>query len=139
LDTIFSKREFDLTIDQTLGDFVPASVITKMKTWMDGRRAYVQSFIAPLLPPATNPPIARFREPCHRRRWWARPDSKRSGVTQYRYSLNGGAFGPTNLIAALIVLANLPHGSTNTVFVIGAGTNGIWQVISNATVSKRGW
>src|ERR1043166_1647880 len=138
LDTTFSKLEFDLTIDQTLGDFVPAGVVSKMKTWMDGRRAYVQSFIAPLLPPVTNPPTATIsgepRSPTPLRNGTLTVGG--TGVTHYRYSLNGSAFGATNPASTPIVLASLPHGSTNTVFVIGAGTNDLWQSEANATASK---
>ena len=138
LDTTFSKPEFDLTIDQTLGDFVPANVIVKMKTWMDSRRAYVQSQIAPFVttqPVSMNVTISgEPRSPT--------PLTTASlivsgeGVTQYRYSLNGGPFGATNSIGTPIVLNNLPNGSTNAIAVIAAGTNGAWQPVSDATVSR---
>ncbi len=138
LDTTFSKAEFDFTIDQTLGDFVPANVITSMKQWMDGRRTYVESAITSFV--ATNgiPPMATISgEP-------RSPSPSRSAtlfvagndVTAYRYSLNGGPFGATNPAAMPISLFNLPQGSTNSVRVIGADANSLWQSESNATISR---
>ena len=138
LDTTFSKTEFDTTIDQTLADFVPASEITKMKAWMDGRRAYVQNLIAPSVPPATNPPTAIVsgepRSPTPLRN--ATLTVGGTNVTQYRFSLNGGTFGATNNVATSIALTNLPNGSTNYVTVITVSTNGLWQAASNGTISK---
>jgi hypothetical protein len=138
LNTTFSKTEFDTTIDQTLGGFVPASEINKMKTWMDGRRAYVQTLIAPSVPPATNPPVAVIsgepRSPTPLRN--ATLTVGGASVTQYRFSLNGGAFGATNNVATSIVLTNLPNGGANTVTVITASTNGLWQNPTSGTVSK---
>lgn len=140
LATTFAKAEFDSTIDQTLGGFVPANIIAKMKTWMDGRRAYVQSVIAPYV--ATNglPPVARIsgepRSPTPLTT--ATLTVAGADVTQYRFSLNGGPFSDTNSVATPIVLSNLPHGSSNFVRVIAAGTNGAWPSVSNATLS-RSW
>jgi hypothetical protein len=59
-----------------------------------------------------------------------------AGVSQYRYRLNQGSFSPATPVATPITLAGLAHGSTNTVWVIGAGTNNLWQSESNATASR---
>lgn len=136
LETSFSKREFDLTVDQVLGGFVPSAVVQRIKTWMDGRRAYVQGVIGPVL--ATNgvPPVARVsgvpRSPTPLRT--ATLEVGGAGVTHYRYRLNDGGFGMTNEVTTAIVLEGLADGSTNRVFVIGLSTNGLWQAEMEATV-----
>ena len=45
LATTFAKGNFDALIDQTLGFYTPANVISRMKTWMDARRTYVQNLV----------------------------------------------------------------------------------------------
>ena len=138
LETSFSKTEFDSTLDQTLGSFVPENVITRMKTWMDGRRAYVQSVIDPYL--ATHPvapvPIISGEPRSPTPLTSATLKVVGAGVTQFRYSLNGGPFGPTNSVASPIVLTGLPNGSANSVSVIAAGSDGVWQPESEAAISK---
>ncbi len=105
-----------------------------MKTWMDGRRNYVQNIIAGHVP-TTNPPIAvvmgepRSPTPLTSATLFV----SGTNVTQYRYSLNGGALSSATPIATPITLAGLTNGS-NVVSVIGAGSNGIWQV--TPTLSK---
>ena len=137
LETTFSKSEFELTIDQTLGGFVPANVIARIKTWMDGRRDHVQSLIAPYLAINGIPAIASVsntpRSPTPLTS--ANLIVTGEGVTHYRYSLNGSPFGVTSAVALPITLNNLPHGGTNTIRVIGIGANGVWQSESNATSS----
>jgi len=137
LDTSFSEAEFNATIDQTLGDFVPASVIAGMKTWMNGRRAYVQSVLTPYLAAHPLAPVAAIsgepRSPTAQTT--ATLVISGEGVTQYRYALNGGVFGVPTPAATPISLSGLAHDSTNVVRVIGAGTNGVWQSESDATLS----
>ncbi len=138
LKTTFSAAEFNATVDQTLGDFTPANVVTRIKNWMNGRRAYVQSVIAPFL--AANPvaPVATLsgepRSPTPLRT--ATLTVGGTGVTQYRYKLNNGAFGSPTPVATPITLSGLPHGSSNVVWVIGAGANNVWPSDADATVSR---
>jgi hypothetical protein len=138
LDTTFSEAEFNTAVDQVLADFVPPNAILRIKNWMNGRRTYMQSVIAPFLTTNAVAPVARTTgEP-------RSPTPLRSatlavngvGVTQYRFKLNDGSFGSVTPVATPITLNNLSHGSTNVVWVIGAGTNDVWQSESNATVSR---
>lgn len=138
LNTAFAAAEFNTTVDQTLGDFAPPSVTARIKTWMNGRRAYVQSLIAPYLSTNVIAPVASLsgepRSPTPLRS--ATLSVGGAGLTQYRYQLNGGAFSAATPVAVPIVLSNLPHDSTNRVRVIGAGVDSIWQNESNATASR---
>jgi len=137
LDTTFSAAEFDATVDQTLADFAPANVTARIKTWMNGRRAYVQSVIAPYLATNAVAPVASVsgepRSPTPLRT--ATLTVGGVGVSQYRYKLNNGDFNAVTSPTTPIALSGLAHGSTNTVWVIGAGTNNVWQSESNATAS----
>ena len=45
LDTTFAKTNFDALIDQTLTFYMPVGTINSMKTWMDGRRSFVQGVL----------------------------------------------------------------------------------------------
>ena len=58
LNTTFSKPQFDSTVDATLGGYVTTANINSIKTWMDGRRSFVQNAINGLVPPTTNNPAA---------------------------------------------------------------------------------
>jgi hypothetical protein len=111
LDTTFSAAEFDATVDQTLGEFTPASVTSRIKTWMNGRRAYVQSVIAPFLTTNAVAPVASIsgepRSPTPLRT--ATLTVAGAGVTQYRYKLNDGAFNAATPVATPITLSDLPH------------------------------
>ncbi len=133
LNTTFSAAQFNATADQTLGGYVPQSVIDSIKTWMDARRLSVQSQIPALydltVPVALVTQVPRSPTPF-------RSASLTVGgynVVSYQFSLNGGGFSAETLVGAPIVLSALPDG-TNTVAVIGRGTNGLWQAVSNATV-----
>lgn len=138
LATTFSAEEFNATVDQTLGDFTPASVLTRIKNWMNGRRAYVQAVIAPFLATNTVAPIATLsgepRSPTPLRT--ATLTVSGAGVIQYRYKLNDGGFGAATPVATPIGLSSLPHGSTNVVWVIGAGDDQVWQSEASATPSR---
>ena len=140
LDTTFSKPEFDATVIQTLGAFVPQSTLESMIAWMDVRREYVQGVIAPYLANLDIAPTATVsgepRSPTPQT--GAVLTVGGEGVTQYRYALNGSGFGPATPVATPITLSTLPNGSSNTVQVIGAGADNVWQAIADATVS-RSW
>lgn len=133
LDTTFSATQFDALVDQILGDFVPDATRTGIKTWMTARRAYVLSQLPATLP--GKPPVAivtgvpRSPTPVAS----AALIVSGAGITAYRFSLNGDAFGPETLIETGISLSGLLN-RTNTVRVIGKGTAGVYQADTNATV-----
>ncbi|MBE0544796.1 MAG: lamin tail domain-containing protein [Verrucomicrobia bacterium] len=139
LDTTFSAAEFNTTVDQTLGEFAPASVTSRIKTWMNGRRAYVQSVIAPFLTTNAVAPVASItgepRSPTPLRT--ATLTVGGAGVTQYRYKLNDGDFNAATPVATPITLSDLPQGSTNVAWVIGAGADNVWQSEASATTSMQ--
>ena len=137
LDTTFSEDEFSATLAQTLGTFVPASVLENMKTWMAARRAYVQPLLTAYLSGLTNAPsVTVSGEPRSPTPLTAATLAiGGEGVVQYRYALNGGTFGIATPVATPLALSGLAHGTTNFVRVVGADTNGTWQAESNATVS----
>ncbi|MDA1275028.1 MAG: lamin tail domain-containing protein [Verrucomicrobia bacterium] len=136
LDTTFSKPQFDQLLDQILGSYVPAGTINAIKTWMDGRRVFVQSRIPPINP-VSLPVIAASGMPRS-----PSPQASASltlsgtGITHYRYRLNGGPFGPETPVSSPINLSGLANG-TNTVAVIGRDSAGVWQTESDATI--RSW
>ena len=138
LDTTFSKPQYDSLIDQTLSSYVPSGVINSMKTWMDARRTYVQSVIEGLVPPATNNPVAtisgepRSPSPLRTATLTVGGDS----IVSYRFKLNNGAYSAETPVATPIALSNLPQGSTNTVYVVGKNSAGIFQSTDSPTVSK---
>ncbi|MBI4664218.1 MAG: lamin tail domain-containing protein [Verrucomicrobia bacterium] len=133
LDSTFSKSQFDALIDQTLGSYVPQATIDSVKTWMDGRRAFVRSQLPPIV---TNPaPVATVTGA-------PRSPTPQLGatlavggfeITHYRYSLNSGPYGLETPVGSVIQVAGLANG-TNTIAVIGRNAAGAWQVQSNATV-----
>src|SRR5678815_5609613 len=49
LETTFSAEQFNLLVDQTL-DWVPESVLTQLKSWMDRRRTFVLSQLPATIP-----------------------------------------------------------------------------------------
>jgi len=138
LDTTFSKPQYDSLIDQTLSSYVPSGVIGSMKTWMDGRRSYVQGVISGLVPPATNNPVAtisgepRSPSPLRAATLTVGGDS----ITSYRFKLNNDAYSAETPMATPISLSNLPQGSTNTVYVVGRNSGGIFQSTNAPTISK---
>src|SRR5687767_1701618 len=93
LDTTFSETQFNNTVDQTLGGYVTPGAISNLKTWMNQRRASVQSQIGGPIPWNTNRPVAMItgepRSPTPSRN--ATLTVGGEGVTHYRYSLNNGA------------------------------------------------
>jgi hypothetical protein len=138
LDTTFSKPQFDALIDQTLSSYVASGTINNMKTWMDARRTYVQGVINGLVPPATNNPVATIsgepRSPSPSRN--ATLTVGGDSITSYRFRLNNGAYSAETPVATPISLSNLPLDSTNTVYVVGKNSGGIFQSTSSPTVSK---
>jgi len=59
------------------------------------------------------------------------------GMVSYRYSLNGGAYGPETNLGVPIQLDGLAPGDYS-VEVIGRNSAGVWQDMAEATVS-RAW
>ena len=136
IETTLSAGEFDALVDQVLGDFVPLSTRTQIKTWMEQRRTYVLSQL-PIDPPAQAPVATVTGTP--------RSPTPRStaafvvggeGVTHYRYSLNGAAFSSETPAQNPITLSNLPNG-TNNLAVIARNASGVYQLEPRAT--KISW
>jgi hypothetical protein len=133
LDTTFSKPAFDRLLDQTLGGYVPQTTRDAITRWMDGRRVFVQSQL-----PAVSPgpaPVIRVsgipRSPTPRTSISLTLNG--DAITQYRFQINGGGFGPETPVGSPIEVAGLPNG-TNTLAVIGLSSTGVWQAESRATV-----
>lgn len=136
LATAFSAREFDATIDQTL-DWVPENVRAQLKTWMNGRRAYVLSQIPTNTPPLGQPLAlltAAPRSPTPQTT--ATFTVSGEGITHYRYRLNGAAFGVETPVETPIALTSLGNGA-QTLSVIGKRSDGVYQSEANAT--KATW
>jgi len=55
-----------------------------------------------------------------------------TGVTAYKYKLDGGSYGAETLVATKIALSGLTAG-THTLYVIGKNSAGNWQLETNAT------
>jgi len=136
LDTTFSQASFNATVDQTLGGYVTPGTINAIKTWMNARRAYVQS-VLPVITP-TNAPVATITGT-------PRSPTPLTGATltigdadivSYRRSIDGAAYGAETPVATPIALSGLANG-THTIAVIGKNSTGSWQEQSNATV--RTW
>lgn len=138
IDTTFSEAQYNNLLDQILGPYVTSATITAMKTWMSQRRASVQSQIGGPIVWNTNQPLATISgEPR------AVTPSRNatltiggSDITHYRYRLNNTAYSAETPVGTPITLSNLPNGSTNTVFVIGRNSAGIWQSLSALSVSR---
>jgi hypothetical protein len=132
LNGAFSQINFDTTVDEVLGGYVPAGTINNIKTWMATRRSYVQS-ILPAITDAT-PPTAIIsgvpRSPTPRTS--ATLNVGGQGMASYRYSLNGGTYSAEIALGTPISLSSLVPG-TATVAVVGKGTNNVWQDFTNAT------
>ncbi|MGA4578708.1 lamin tail domain-containing protein [Limisphaera sp. VF-2] len=137
LRTAFSQAEFDLTVDQTLRDFVPGPVRDALKQWMAARRSHLAAQIAPHL--QTNPPLPRARISGEPRSptplTTATLHVGGSNVVAYRFRLNGGVWSDPQPVEQAIVLTDLAHGSTNRVEVLGADAQGRWQAESEPTPS----
>ena len=133
MNTTFSAAQFNAIADETLKGYVPQSVIDCLKSWMASRRASVLSQIPAFT--LSNAPVATItgapRSPTPFRS--ATLTVGGSNVVSYRFSLNGAAYSAETAIATPINLSLLPNG-TNTVAVIGKGTNGVFQSFSNATI-----
>jgi hypothetical protein len=141
LDTSFAKTNFDALIDQTLSFYVPSGTINTMKTWMDGRRTFVQgvlnSYFAvnPIPPRATISGEPRSPSPLTS----ATLTVGGSNVVSYRYKLNNGSYGLETPVATPISLAGLPNGSTNVVYVMGKSAAGAWQHGTNSPTVSKVW
>jgi hypothetical protein len=137
IDTTFSETQFNAMLDQTL-DYVPTAVRNRMKTWMNARRAYVRSVIAPNLPPPTIPVVATLsgipRSPTSLTS--ATLTVGGEGITHYRWKLNDGAYGSETPVSTPIELSNSGEG-TQTISVIGKNSANVWQSETSPTV--RAW
>ncbi len=135
LATTFSKPQFDALIDQALSSYVPQGTINSAKTWMDQRRAFVQSRLPAVI--AAKAPVALItgapRSPTPGTT--AALGVGGAGVTHYRASLNGGPFETETPVETPISLSGLSIG-TNTVAVIGRNALGTFQAATEATVAS---
>ncbi len=136
IDTVFAPVKFNPLIDQTLGDYVPAAVISRMKAWNASRVAYVRGVIAGLVPPQVTPATVDGEPRSPTPFTSASLTVGGADVVAYRYKINGGAYGPETPTANPIALTGLPNGSTNVVYVIGRNSAGLWQDTNSPTVSK---
>src|SRR5205085_7412638 len=136
LQTSLAQSNFNATVDETLGGYVPVGVIDSIKSYMDARRAFVLSqlpaFVVSNAPTATLTGAPRSPTPSTS----ASLTVGGSNVVAYKFSLNGGAYSAETPVATLITLAGLPNG-TNTVRVIGKGANGFYQ--STLTPTLLSW
>jgi hypothetical protein len=138
IDTVFAPENFNPLIDQTIGDYVPANVTARMKTWNASRVAYVRTAIASLVPARADAAtiVGEPRTPT--------PLTSATllvggpNVVAYRYKLNSGAYGPETPVSTPITLSGLANGSSNIVYVIGRNASNIWQSTNAPTVS-RAW
>jgi hypothetical protein len=139
LDTTFSQGQFDAVVDQILGDFPQfANNAATIKNYMNQERAFMLGFLAGKVPPATNAAVATITgEP--RSPTWRTGASLvvgGTGITHYQWRLNNGAWSAETPVGTPITLSNLPNRSTNTVYVIGKNSGGIYQAVGNATASN---
>ena len=137
-DTTFSAPQFNSLINEVLGAYVPGTVIQTMTNWMNGRRAYLQSTIAPYVTAPSNAPLATLSgEPrAVTPLTSATLTVGGSNIVAYRFQLNAGDYGDEASTSIPITLFALPHGSTNTVRVIGKTAAGVWQSTNIPTVSR---
>jgi len=142
LDTTFSQPEFDSVVDETLGTYPNTStrttVINGIKTYMNTRRSTIQGLINGLVSGNTNNPVATISgEPRSPSPFTtATLTVGGMGITAYKYKLNNGAYSAEFPAFAPINLSGLADNSTNTVYVIGRNSTGLYQDVTNATVSK---
>jgi hypothetical protein len=132
LANAFATNTLFAIMDQVLGEWVPGPTIQSMKNNAAARI----SFVAGALPAAPAAPLATVT---------GEPDSPTflttasltvggTGVTHYRYRLNGGAWSAERLVSQSIDLTGLTNGHY-TVFVIGRNSGGTWQAEADATAS----
>ncbi len=133
LETAFSTDSLDSMFDEFLADWIPASVVARMKSFVAARNAYVLSQLpaAPVVIQATlsgEPPAATYLTS-------ATLTVGGPNITHYRYRLNNGAFGPETPVGTPIQLSGLTDG-LYTVYVIGRNAAGTWQSTAAPTISK---
>ena len=139
LDGPFSAAEFHALIEQTLGDYVPSATRQAMENWMASRRAVVQAAIDGLVPPVTVAPLARLsgvpRSPTPLTS--ASITVQGTGVTHYRFQLDGAPYGPETAVTQPIQLSALSPG-THTLAVVARTADGLWQSMTQATTRTWG-
>lgn len=136
IDTVFAPVNFDPLIEQTLGDYVPVSVINRMKTWNANRVAFVRNTIAGLVPPTADPATLTGEPRSPTPLTSATLTVGGQNIVAYRYKLNNGAFGAETPVGTPISLTGLANGSSNLVYVIGRNEAGFWQDTNSATISR---
>jgi hypothetical protein len=136
IDTAFAPENFNPLIEQTLGAYVPANVISRMKTWNANRVAYVRGVLAGLVPPGAD--VATIAgEPRSPTPFTAATlVGGGANVVSYSYRLNNGAWSAETPVGTSISLSGLANGSTNTVYVIGRNASGVWQDTNSPTISR---
>jgi hypothetical protein len=139
IDTTFSQAEFNALVDQTFANYPQSSqlsaAISSIKSWMDGRRAYVQSAITGHVPSTPPPPATLTGEPrSPTPLTTATLTVGGNGITHYRYWLSGSSWSAETPVATPIRISGLADRSTNRVLVIGRNAAGTYQ--SYATASQ---
>jgi len=139
LDGPFSQAQFDSLVDQVFGDYSQfANTALNIKVWMAGRRSTVQGLISGFVPPATNNPVATISGEPRSPTWRTSATLTIGGanITHYQWRLNNGAWSAETTVATPITLSGLANGSTNTVYVVGKNSGGIYQSTATPTLSK---
>ncbi len=139
IDGPYSATEFNPVVDQIFADYPQlAGTATTIKSYMAARRTTVAGLIAGLVPPVTNSPVATVsgepRSPAFATT--ARLTVGGTDITHYKFKLNNGAFGAETPVATPVTLTGLANGSTNTIYVVGRNSGGIYQSTTTPTVSK---
>ena len=129
----FSQSNFNATVDETLGGYVPVGTTASIKSWMDQRRSYVLGILPPITysngPTAIVTGVPRSPTPNNS----ATLTVTAADAASYQFSLNGGAYSAETPLVTPIMLSALGNG-TNTVRVLAKGTNGVWQLASAPTL-----
>ncbi|HEU0011120.1 MAG TPA: lamin tail domain-containing protein [Verrucomicrobiae bacterium] len=139
LDGPFSQVQFDALVGHVFGEYPQlADETSNMIGWMNTRRGTVQSIINGFVPPATNNPTATISGEPRSPTWRATATLTvgGTGVTHYQWRLNNGVWSAETAVATPIALSGLATGSTNTVYVVGRNSGGIYQSTTTPTVSK---
>lgn len=127
----FSAPEFNATVEQVLGSYVPEVTRTSLKTWMDSRRAYVQSQLPAGL---AFPPRAVISGTPRSPTAATAASFVISGerVSHYRYSLNGAPFSAELPFEMPLLFDSLPSARYG-LRVIARDASGNYQLESMAT------
>lgn len=135
----FSAPQFNATVDMVFAGFPQlASAATTVKNYMAARRTAVIPIIEDLLPPRTNSPVATIsgepRSPTFST--VAVLTIGGADITHFKYKLNNGAYSGEFPVTTPLRFNSLPNGSTNTLYIVGRNSGGIYQSTATPTVSK---